>query len=203
MGYNSPRPEKNRAMPSSIVPLCKTETMTSLIMADITGRQHKDIMRAIRTMESSWHKVSRRNFTLMSYEDSLGRQQPMYQLTKSESLYVAAKFNDLARAKLVLRWEELELAQLSMTPHALYNELASLKEKVKKIEERNNPNHFTIMGYASYIGVRLTVAQAKAIGRRASQLCRQNKIAIDTTPDPRFGRVNLYPVEVLKKVLKS
>ena len=33
---------------------------------------------------------------------------PYYSLTKTECLYIATKFNDEARAKLVLRWEELE-----------------------------------------------------------------------------------------------
>jgi hypothetical protein len=31
-------------------------------------------------------------------------------LTKTECLYIATKFNDETRAKLVLRWEELERA---------------------------------------------------------------------------------------------
>ena len=33
---------------------------------------------------------------------------PYYSLTKTECLYIATKFNDEARAKLVLRWETLE-----------------------------------------------------------------------------------------------
>ena len=37
---------------------------------------------------------------------------PCYQLTKTETLYIATKFNDEARARLVLRWEELELERL-------------------------------------------------------------------------------------------
>ena len=32
----------------------------------------------------------------------------MYELTETECLYVATKFNDEARARLILRWEELE-----------------------------------------------------------------------------------------------
>jgi len=83
-------------------------TMTSLQLAEITGRQHKDWLRAIRKMEPAWEKVCRRKFALTSYEDSQGKVQPMYELTKTESLYIASKFNDEARAKLVLRWEELE-----------------------------------------------------------------------------------------------
>ena len=34
--------------------------------------------------------------------------RPCYSLTKTECLYIATKFNDEARAKLVIRWEELE-----------------------------------------------------------------------------------------------
>ena len=37
---------------------------------------------------------------------------PCYQLTRTETLYIATKFNDEARARLVLRWEELELERL-------------------------------------------------------------------------------------------
>ena len=37
---------------------------------------------------------------------------PCYQLTKTETLYIATKFKDDMRAKLVLRWEELERERL-------------------------------------------------------------------------------------------
>ena len=36
---------------------------------------------------------------------------PCYQLTKTETLYIATKFNDEARARLVLRWEQVEFEQ--------------------------------------------------------------------------------------------
>ena len=39
------------------------------------------------------------------------REVPCYSLTKTECLYIATKFNDEARAKLVLRWQQLELAE--------------------------------------------------------------------------------------------
>ena len=43
------------------------------------------------------------------------RMRPCFVLTKTESLFVATKFNDVARAKLVLRWEELELSARKRT----------------------------------------------------------------------------------------
>ena len=92
------------------------QMMTSLEIAELTGKQHKDVMKAIRNMEPAWVKVRGRNFALSSrtYEIPNGgtREVPCYQLTKTECLYIATKFNDEARAKLVLRWEELEKAEM-------------------------------------------------------------------------------------------
>ena len=81
--------------------------MTSLEIAELTGKQHKDLMRAIRNMEPAWEKVQGRKFALLqkTYHLPNGgtKMQPYYSLTKTECLYIATKFNDEARAKLVLR----------------------------------------------------------------------------------------------------
>ena len=82
--------------------------MTSLEIAQVTGKQHKNVMQAIRNMEPGWEKVAGLKFQLGSYKDLNGQLRPCYILTKTECLYIATKFNDEARAKLVLRWEELE-----------------------------------------------------------------------------------------------
>lgn len=85
------------------------ETMSSIEIAELTGKLHKDVLEAIRVMEPAWEKVAGRKFPLSEYKDSTGRKLPMYELNKTECLYVATKFNDEARAKLVLRWEQLEV----------------------------------------------------------------------------------------------
>ena len=88
------------------------QTMTSLEIAELTGKQHKNVMQAIRNMEPAWEKVNGLKFQLVEYRDAKGELRPCYQLTKTECLYIATKFNDEARAKLVLRWEELEMADV-------------------------------------------------------------------------------------------
>jgi phage regulator Rha-like protein len=80
-----------------------TQTMTSLEIAELTGKQHKHVMEAIRKMEPAWVNIAGSNFRLGSYKDLNGQLRPCYQLTKTECLYIATKFNDEARAKLVLR----------------------------------------------------------------------------------------------------
>ncbi len=87
------------------------QRMTSLEIAQLTGKQHKDVLKAIRNMEDAWANIAGRKFALGSYKDLNGQLRPCYELTKTETLYIATKFNDEARARLVLRWEELELAE--------------------------------------------------------------------------------------------
>ena len=88
-----------------------TKHMTSLEIAELTGKQHKNVMQAIRNMEPAWEKVNGLKFQLVEYKDAKGQLRPCYQLTKTECLYIATKFNDETRAKLVLRWQELELQE--------------------------------------------------------------------------------------------
>ena len=100
---------------TQIININKVQTMTSLEIAELTGKQHKNLMRDIRNMEPAWVKVQGLKFELSSrtYQLPNGgtKEVPCYQLTKTECLYIATKFNDEARAKLVLRWQELELQE--------------------------------------------------------------------------------------------
>ena len=90
--------------------------MTSLEIAELTGKNHFDLLRAIRKMEPAWEKTCGCKFALTSrtiiQPNGGTREVPCYQLTKTECLYIATKFNDEARAKLVLRWEQLEKEEL-------------------------------------------------------------------------------------------
>lgn len=78
-------------------------------MAEITQTLHKNLLQSIRNQEVSWKKVTGLNFQPIEYIDSRGRKKPMYLLNQAESLYIASKFNDEVRARLVVRWMELEL----------------------------------------------------------------------------------------------
>ena len=112
------------------------ERMTSLQIAEVTGKAHKNVMQAIRKMETAWVKVQGLKFQLLQKEVEVNngghKMQPYYSLTKEECLYIATKFNDEARAKLVRRWKELEEARRPAVPQ---NYLEALKAMVR-IEEQ-------------------------------------------------------------------
>lgn len=96
--------------------ISQQQTITSMEIAEIAGKQHKDVLKAVRNMEPAWEKTTGRKFALSEYEDKSGKKNPMFVLTKTECLFVATKFNDEARAKLVLRWEQLEQERLQAVP---------------------------------------------------------------------------------------
>lgn len=95
------------------------QRMSSLEIAALTGKPHNDVMKAIRKMEPAWVKIAQGKFSLGSYRDPNNQLRPCYELTKTECLYIATKFNDEARAKLVLRWEQLERQQLGSSRQQL------------------------------------------------------------------------------------
>ena len=95
-----------------MIEFVEKQTMSSLEISRLTGKPHNDVMKAIRKMEPAWLKVNGGNFSLVEYRDKKGQLRPCYSLTKTECLYIATKFNDEARAKLVLRWQELERTRL-------------------------------------------------------------------------------------------
>lgn len=110
------------------------ERMTSLQIAEITGKPHNDVMKAIRKMEPAWSKINEGNFSLVEYKDKKGETRPCYSLNKEECLYIATKFNDEARAKLIKRWKELE--EQHQKPSVPQNYLEALKSLVKSEEEK-------------------------------------------------------------------
>ena len=95
------------------LPVIGAQRMTSLEIADVTGKQHKHLMRDIRNMEAAWEKVNGSKFGLVDYRDAKGELRPCYSLSKMECLYIATKFNDEARAKLVIRWQQLEQERIT------------------------------------------------------------------------------------------
>ena len=77
------------------------QCMTSLEIAQVTGKMHKDVMKSIRNMEPAWMKTCEGKFSLTSrmvqQPNGGTRKVPCYSLTKTECLYVATKFNDEMR----------------------------------------------------------------------------------------------------------
>lgn len=155
------------------------QRMTSLEIAEVTGKLHKNVMRDIRNMEPAWEKEHGLKFELMQIREELPnggyRLRPAFSLTKLESLYVATKFNDEARARLVIRWAELEKGLRTASQPESQKLLVTEQEIVhrsnlimqKKIEKENRDND----------GCFTTSEIAKEMDMTVKQL---NKLLVDT-----------------------
>lgn len=90
----------------------KEQTISSFEIAQITGKKHAHVLRDIRIMESAWQKVHKSKFgftfKIIDLPNGASRKDTYYTLNKLEFLYVITKYSDEARAKLVMRWAELE-----------------------------------------------------------------------------------------------
>lgn len=91
---------------NEILVIGKTETMTSLEIAEVTGKNHAHVMRDIRALLDQG--VAKSNFGLGSYKDKNKQERPCYELTWKGCLILASGYDACLREKIINRWEELE-----------------------------------------------------------------------------------------------
>lgn len=106
--------------------------MTSLEIAEVTGKQHAHVMRDIRNLLSQG--VAESNFGLGSYTDANGQERPLFNLTPKGCLILASGYDAVLREKIIDRLEYLENEKKAIRTPQTYLEalealVASEKEK--------------------------------------------------------------------------
>lgn len=86
--------------------------ITSLDIAEQTGKNHKEVLRDIRkTIKALEDEVTgadlRSRFKSTAYEDSQGIKRPMYSLSMRAALHMMAGYSDEVRDKVIGRCVEL------------------------------------------------------------------------------------------------
>lgn len=116
--------------------IVKKDTMTSLEIAEVTGKQHAHVMRDIRSLLEQG--VNESNFGLVEYTDKKGEARPMYQLTKKGCLILASGYDALLREKIINRWEELEMKEQAQyqVPQSFAEALMLAAKQQEQIEKQ-------------------------------------------------------------------
>lgn len=84
-------------------------TMTSREIAELTGKNHADVMRDTRIMVDQLTKANLLSCAKSTtYTGKDGRQYPQYELDKDTCLTLLLGYDAVARMKVVKRWQELE-----------------------------------------------------------------------------------------------
>ena len=86
----------------------EVKTMSSLEIAELTGKDHRNVMRDIRNMLNQLG-INSAQFGAQ-YKDSTGRSLPMFNLPKDETLCLVSGYSPQMRMAIIKRWQELEEA---------------------------------------------------------------------------------------------
>ena len=131
------------------------QTMGSLEIAELTGKEHKNVLRDIRNLLEQG--VNPLNFELVEYKDSKGEMRVCYELTRKGSLILASGYNALLREKIIDRWEALETGkaepiakQKQQQPAIGFKDQITWVKEVKKMLNLND---------ASTLGMLQSIAQ--------------------------------------------
>lgn len=118
-----------------------SECMTSMEVAEITGKGHKHVMRDIRVLlEQGVHESNfGLTFIIRTLPNNAQRKDPYYNITKKGCLILASGYNALLREKIINRWEELEKEKRSgnfVIPSTFSEALMLAAKQAERIEQQ-------------------------------------------------------------------
>src|SRR5690606_38874862 len=97
------------------------QTMSSREIAELTGKEHRSVLRDIDVLNSNYeklgmHKVVQGYYTLPS---TGSQQHRCYELTKMQTIDLMTGYNIELRIKINRRWEELENKSQFQVPSSM------------------------------------------------------------------------------------
>lgn len=108
--------------------------MTSLEIAEITGKQHAHVMRDIRKLLEQG--VSQSNFGLAKYTDKQGKPREMYSLTPKGCLILASGYDALLRERIINRLEQLEKSMTMQPSYQIEDPIARAEAWIAEQKEK-------------------------------------------------------------------
>ena len=189
--------------------------MTSLEVAEITGKEHKSVLRDIRDeiekLESQ-RIFTEHIFVPSEYQDRTGRTLPMYVLTREGVLQLAARYDAVVRFKLIEKVSQpakvLSPVQQLLAQAQILVEMDSrveaVEQGVRRLEHNCRrtitSNQLTVIAYANMKGIRPDEYNSSVVGRKATKLCKERNVLVGKVVDSRYGLINTYPEEILDEI---
>lgn len=112
-------------------------TMSSREIAELTGRDHGNVMRDIRTMLDDL-QASNLNpaCETTTYAGANGQRYPQYELDRDTCLTLLLGYDAVARMRVVKRWQELEAQAAPAVPRTMSQALRLAAEQAEQIEQQ-------------------------------------------------------------------
>lgn len=179
-------------------------TMSSLEIAKLTGKEHKNVLADVDNMVK---ELEIRSAEISAdYQDAMNRTQRMFNLNKELTFTLISGYSIKLRNKIIKRWQELENTQPRKLPQTY---LEALKELIVKEEENERlrlenlhlktlcDTHFS---YYSILRVSMhTGIESKKFNWRPLKATALSMgLEIKESPCSVFGTRKLYPLDSWK-----
>lgn len=128
---------------SNIVFIENNEVVTdSLNVAEVFGKQHKNVIQSIHNLHSELEEKDQLNFQPNSYKDSYGREQMKYNLTKDGFTLLVMGFNGKEALKFKMMYinefnrMEQELKNRDLNSYMIDDPIARAERWIKEQQEK-------------------------------------------------------------------
>lgn len=131
------------------------------------------------------------------------KSQQTKQLTAAESLLQSVQLLVAHERQLAIIEHNQKNMQGAIS--SLYDKVYGMQFQTNMIEQKlnNEIDRYTVIGYCSAHNIPMTRKEAAIIGSTCSRMCKKRNIPLESIADPRFGKVNTYPSELIAEVIKD
>ena len=202
-------------------------TMSSREIAELTGKQHSNVMRDIRNMIDALEQDSEIKPCVKSttYIAESGQTYPQYELDKETTLCLVFGYDATLRMRIIKRWSELEAANMRpLTTMELVAQIAlkaveqeriaaeyeakllHCKSRLVEAEAQlrdivDTEQWFTVRAAGILYNYRhLSSSNVQKLGKALSNKSREMGIEIIKRPHKDFGEVGTYHIDVIRAV---
>ncbi len=116
--------------------ISQNKTMSSREIAELTGKQHKNVIRDVEILNKSYLELGLLKIEPSSYINSQNRKMPEFKLTKMQTFDLMTGYDAKLRIRVNRRWEELEMNQIDFTdPNTVLHLVQNWANEEKKRKE--------------------------------------------------------------------
>lgn len=131
------------------------------------------------------------------------KSQQTKQLSAAESLLQSVQLLVAHERQLAILEHNQKNMQGAIS--SLYDKVYSMQFETDMVKQKinNEIDRYTVIGYCSAHNIPMTRKEASIIGGACSRMCKKRKIFVESIADPRFGKVNTYPSELIAEAIKD
>ena len=131
------------------------------------------------------------------------KSQQTKQLSAAESLLQSVQLLVAHERQLAIIEHNQKNMQGAIS--SLYDKVYGMQFETDMVKQKlnNEIDRYTVIGYCSAHNIPMTRKEAAIIGSTCSRMCKKRNIPLESIADPRFGKVNTYPSELIAEVIND